>query len=151
MISILTNGRPVYIPDHKKKFQLTERLNFIGYSEAYPIHLNTTYFVPKGFETDLASVPNWIFWWQWGKWNLAAIVHDYLYCHGYLFKIAATTDPWESDSSIQKFSKQEADLLFYEMCQALGVDRVTSILMYLAVKIFGRNYGNQKTGIRRQG
>ena len=37
--------------------------------------------VPAGFVTDFASIPRFL-WWRYpksGKWNRAAVVHDYLY------------------------------------------------------------------------
>lgn len=41
--------------------------------------------VPEGFGTDLASIPQalWSVLPKVGKWDRAAVVHDYLYQHGY--------------------------------------------------------------------
>ncbi len=87
--------------------------------------------VPKGYKSDLASIPSWIFWWQWGKWNIAAIAHDYIYEHGYIWR------EFEEGLKPIHLSKEEADLLFYEICLALGVRRITAKLMFWAVCWFG--------------
>ena len=43
-----------------------------------------TYAVPSGYVTDFASVPRWLWWFtpQSGRWNGAAIVHDWLITDG---------------------------------------------------------------------
>jgi len=81
--------------------------------------------VPKGFKTDLASVPR-IFWNivpPHGKYAKAAIVHDYLYVEAYK-------------------TKEYADNIFYEAMGVLGVPEWKRTVMYLAVKHFGK--GNYK-------
>lgn len=81
--------------------------------------------VPKGFITDLASVPR-IFWNicpPQGQYAKAAIVHDYLY-------VIAFRD------------KAYADNVFLEAMKVLGVPLWRRKLMHLAVKYFGK--GNYK-------
>ncbi|ECK8872641.1 DUF1353 domain-containing protein [Salmonella enterica subsp. enterica serovar Louisiana] len=87
--------------------------------------------VPAGFVTDLASVPR-IFWTLLppdGKYAKAAIIHDYLY-----------------DNALR--TKKEADRIFLDGMTILGVPEWKRIVMYLAVRIFGRgNYSkNQQAG-----
>ncbi|EDV9907329.1 DUF1353 domain-containing protein [Salmonella enterica subsp. enterica] len=81
--------------------------------------------VPAGFVTDLASVPR-IFWTLLppdGKYAKAAIIHDYLY-----------------DNALR--TKKEADLIFLDGMAVLGVPKWKRIVMYLAVRWFGRGmYG----------
>jgi len=82
--------------------------------------------VPKGFETDFASVPKEL-------WNIlsptigpgknnygkAACLHDYCYrTHGYC-------------------AKKDADHLFLEAMEAMGVNAVVRDAMYEAVHLFG--------------
>lgn len=77
--------------------------------------------VPKGFITDFASVPR-IFWNvipPIGKYSKAAIVHDYMY-----------------DFALK--TKKEADLIFYEAMEVLGVPKWKRLIMYWAVRVFGR-------------
>ncbi|ECQ1025024.1 phage tail protein [Salmonella enterica subsp. diarizonae] len=83
--------------------------------------------VPAGFITDLASVPRifWAFMPPDGKYAKAAIIHDYLY-----------------DNALR--TKKEADLIFLDGMTVLGVPRWKCVIMYYAVRIFGK--GNYKHG-----
>ena len=77
--------------------------------------------VPKGFVTDFASVPR-IFWNiipPIGRYTKACIIHDYMY-----------------DNAIK--TKKEADLIFYQAMQVLGVPKWKRLIMYWAVRMFGR-------------
>ncbi|EBB6196917.1 DUF1353 domain-containing protein [Salmonella enterica subsp. enterica serovar Muenchen] len=80
--------------------------------------------VPAGFVTDLASVPR-IFWTLLppdGKYAKAAIIHDYLY-----------------DNALR--TKKEADRIFLDGMEVLGVPKWKRTIMYWAVRWFGRgNY-----------
>lgn len=82
-----------------------------------------TWVVPKGFETDFASVPK-IFWNilpPIGLYAQAAIVHDYLYQTG-------------------KVSRAEADEIFREIMKQDGVSFIVRNVMYAAVRIFGGSH-----------
>lgn len=75
--------------------------------------------VPDGFVTDFASVPR-LFWPIFppsGKWNRAAIIHDYL-----------------CDS--KTCSRFLADAIFRECMRELGVPRWRRVLMYYAVRAY---------------
>ena len=77
--------------------------------------------VPKGFVTDFASVPR-IFWNIFppiGRYTKACIIHDYMY-----------------DNAIK--TKKEADLIFYQAMDVLGVPKWKRLVMYWAVRVFGR-------------
>ncbi|ECP7106303.1 DUF1353 domain-containing protein [Salmonella enterica] len=84
--------------------------------------------VPAGFVTDLATIPR-IFWSVMppdGKYAKAAIIHDYLY-----------------DNALR--TKKKADLIFLDGMAVLGVPKWKRIVMYLAVRIFGRgNYSKDQ-------
>jgi hypothetical protein len=88
-----------------------------------PIHVVThagEITVPHGFVTDFASVPR-AFWHvipPWGKYSLAAVVHDYLYFTG-------------------EVSRKAADQVFLEQMRLLGVPWWKRRLMYYAVRWFG--------------
>ncbi len=77
--------------------------------------------VPVGVITDLASVPRllWTIFPPLGKYSKAAILHDYLY-----------------DQAIG--TKEWADKIFLEAMEVLGVPKWRRILMYWAVRLFGR-------------
>jgi len=79
--------------------------------------------IPKGFETDFASVPR-IFWMIFppdGKYTQAAVLHDYM-----------------AFRSVR--SKEDIDHIFLEAMRVLKVSKVRRKLIYYAVKYFGR-YG----------
>lgn len=82
--------------------------------------------VPKGFQTDLASIPsafqNVIP--KCGLYNASAILHDYLY----------------SAESIYGINKSDSDIIFYEVMLNCGVDIKLAQLMYQAVKIGGESH-----------
>lgn len=80
--------------------------------------------IPKGFITDLASVPrifkNIVN--SYGKnYTRAAVVHDYLYSVGYKLGI----------------SRLEADKIFLEIMKERGVGLIKRQAMYRAVRLFG--------------
>ncbi|EGV2929238.1 DUF1353 domain-containing protein, partial [Salmonella enterica] len=77
--------------------------------------------VPAGFVTDLATIPR-IFWTILppdGKYAKAAIIHDWMY-----------------DNALR--TKKEADLIFLDGMTVLGVPKWKRIIMYYAVRLFGR-------------
>ena len=81
--------------------------------------------VPIGFKTDFASVP-WLFRQfipKSGRYNEAAVVHDYL-C--YL---------WKKNNYSNEY-RQEADKIFYEMMEVLGVKRVRRKFMWFGVGMY---------------
>ncbi len=75
--------------------------------------------VPSGTFTDFASVPKFL-WWIFppmGKWNRAALVHDYL-CH------------------LDGCSRFLADAIFREAMAVLGVPVWRRVSMYYAVRMY---------------
>jgi len=78
--------------------------------------------VPKGAKTDFASIPR-IFWPilpPVGRYSRAAVVHDYLYRHGL-------------------FTRKECDLVFLHAMEELNVVKWKRIIMYKAVRLFGKS------------
>ena len=77
--------------------------------------------VPIGTHTDFASIPRilWTVIPRWGKYGNAAVIHDWLY--------------WE-----QSRSRKQADDIFLEGMEVLGVSAWKRYLMYWAVRFFGR-------------
>jgi hypothetical protein len=108
----------------KKRFRLLE-----DWKLAY---LGKTIIVPEGFETDLASVPALFFWWQWGTWNLPAIVHDWAYLNRSICFL-------NNDGSFEiiELSRKEADFLFYDLMFDFKVNFIVRRLMHKTVRIFG--------------
>jgi hypothetical protein len=105
-----------------ERWELVEPLEFcllVGHG-----HIVVT--VPKGFVTNYASVPcllRGIFPPQ-GKWNRAAILHDYLY---------------QNCGNATRFY---ADATFFEAMTALRVPLWRRASMYFAVRVFGWWYWN---------
>ena len=89
--------------------------------------------IPAGFITDFASSPR-IFWSivsPWGKYGKAAIVHDLLYhIHGFIEDRPNGFTRWP-------VTRKEADDIFLEAMEVLGVKPWRRKLMYLAVRAFG--------------
>ncbi|EGS6735892.1 DUF1353 domain-containing protein, partial [Salmonella enterica] len=87
--------------------------------------------VPAGFVTDLATIPR-IFWTLLppdGKYAKAAIIHDWMY-----------------DNALR--TKKEADLIFLDGMTVLGVPQWKRIIMYYAVRLFGRGmYGKEQNTV----
>ena len=86
--------------------------------------------VPKGFLTDLASVP-WVLRWLFppdGVWAKAAVVHDWGYACG---------DLSLPDGSKIKPSKFWWDVIFLEAMSVLKVPRLTRWTFFVAVRAFG--------------
>lgn len=79
--------------------------------------------VPKGFITDLASVPRafWSIFPPFGSYTSAAVVHDFLY----------------SEYNTTGINRTLADKIFLFVMEELGVGYLRRKAMYRAVRSFG--------------
>lgn len=86
-----------------------------GLARGFDIH------VPAGYVTDLATVPRilWAIFPRDGEYAPAAIVHDYLY-------------------SSALISKRFADDIFNEASRECGTPTWRRLMMFTAVRIFGK-------------
>jgi hypothetical protein len=79
--------------------------------------------IPAGYQTDFASVPRWL--WSFippvGRYNLASLVHDYLY-----------------DNQIG--TRKEADKIFLDLMLQYGVHRWGAHCMYWGVRLGGKKW-----------
>lgn len=86
------------------------------------------YTIPKGFQTDLASIPK-IAWSIMTPAHSAlirpAIVHDWFY--------SKTCD----------YTRYQTDLIFYHMLINDGISPLKASIMYYAVRCFGRPFYNR--------
>ena len=86
MKQLLCDGKPVYLNTQTGKvvtlvedWQYKKELGLI----------DLLYIVPKGYQSDLTSIPKWIRW--WGRrllgenWNAATIAHDYIHQHQFIY------------------------------------------------------------------
>ena len=103
-------------------FRVTEEdLDGENWRLASPIFVTlgaTVVTVPEGFVTDFASTPFGIG--AYGKTNLAAIVHDFLY-----------------RSPDLVWNRYFADSAFYDLMILQGVSRRKALFYYYSVKAFG--------------
>jgi hypothetical protein len=90
--------------------------------------------VPKGFVTDLASIP--VLFYSWlrpdGNYAYAAIIHDYLY--------------WE-----QSRPKEQADEILKSAMEDLNVDHSKVVAIYTAVSLGGRQAWNENKRLKAEG
>lgn len=95
---------------------------------------NEIIIVPRGFVTDLTSVPRffWAMFPSTGKYMSAAILHDYLYYD-------------------QRCGKESADEIFDIEMKAFGVQEKEREIIYLAVKEFGDKSWKQNSESNRSG
>lgn len=90
--------------------------------------------VPVGFVTDFASIPRilWVLLPPWGKYGKAAVIHDYMYTeHKHsVFSV-------EGVESFVQIDRKQADDIFLQSMEVLGVNVITRYAMYAAVRTFG--------------
>jgi hypothetical protein len=94
--------------------------------------------VPKGFVTDLASIPDALqnVMHPDGPWALAACLHDLLY------QKRSSDQPYPDTSGgrlSQAHDKHFADLMFLRTMEATGVSEVVAKSFYDAVHLFGES------------
>ncbi|MBS4707336.1 DUF1353 domain-containing protein [Aeromonas caviae] len=102
--------------------QPVDDLNWELHEEYYVLSEHMSFTIPKGFKTDLASVPKaiWNIYPPFGLYTGAAVAHDYLY-----------------RTKQMRVTRKEADALFKEQMLLAGVDGAQAQLMYLVVRAFG--------------
>src|SRR3954447_4214512 len=90
--------------------------------------------VPKGFVTDLASIPRafWSLLRPDGEYAYPAIIHDYLY--------------WS-----QKTSREEADLIFRLAMKDFDIDSATALTIYKLVRVGGGSAWQANFDLKVQG
>jgi hypothetical protein len=113
--------KPCIIPQSDYHFKTCEPFQFRVKPKVY--------YVPKGFDTDLASIPRW-FWVllppQKTEFIAPAIIHDYLYrCPNGL-------------------TRYQADNVFYNALRKEGVGIYESLIMYSGVRIGGSQFFDKK-------
>jgi len=112
------------------RFELHESFEYHVGSEESP----DVIYVPAGFRTDFASVPR-IFWRivpPVGLYGKAAVIHDYLY-------------------ATKSRTRAEADAIFLEAMEVLGVPKFQREVMYRAVRIGGGGgWGKEVSSLKFQ-
>lgn len=92
--------------------------------------------VPAGFETDFASIPFGArnLFPALGPWGRPAIVHDFLY----ETRGTGLFDGTRWITRAKPYTRAEADAVFCEAMQVVGVPAWRRAIMYRAVRIGGR-------------
>ena len=123
---LVNDGKPVYLATTGRK--LFELSQWWKYKDSE----GQLWVVPEGFIYDLASIPPWLWWLQFGTWNIAAVPHDWAYVFGYLFRV--------DNSNLVKveLTKKEADRFFADVNLTVETPKWRVRLMYWAVRLFGR-------------
>lgn len=122
-----------------RSWRITEEFDYLT---DYP-DPNSAIRVPKGFVTDFASIPKvfWSIWAPTGPYGKAAVVHDYLYVVG--GKVPCCADCCVDKCPIPRiFTKEQADRIFRDAMEVLGVKNPQRWIMWQAVRKFGKgNFG----------
>ncbi len=83
------------------------------------------FYIPADFSTDLSNIPK-VAWGIMGKnqngFLRAAMVHDWL------------------NSMICRFTREEADLILYQMLRQEGMNPASASIVYYAVRLFGSSF-----------
>lgn len=110
--------RPLLTTNGDGLYWLTRPLNF--YDAATLTHVH----VPRGFATDLASVPR-LFWnllAPTGLYARAAVIHDFLY---------------RTEGLHGEVSRAQSDRIFRLVMQLSGVPGLERWIIFSAVRLFG--------------
>ncbi len=111
------------------------RLEYIGYKKwklmetfrVWSKENKSLISVPKGFVTDLASTPKFL-WFIFEPFNKnymePSIVHDFLY----------------NKKSSHKFNRKEADKIFLQLMKEYGANKLKRNLIYLGARLFGSTH-----------
>ena len=113
------------------KLKLINELGIYEVLEEVEIRVNKiNYVIPAGFVSDLVTVPSVLDWYfnnKTRKYIIAALLHDYAIEYGQLEV---------KDCGYKKFTRQEADSLFFDCLIELNISFTMAFLMYLAVSAY---------------
>lgn len=130
-------SKPHLVHVHGRVHQVTRQGVYVAADGAH-------YVIPRGFETDGASVPRPL-WWLYPPFGQdyepAAILHDYLYAH-------AEQYPGSDQGHL---SRGEADALFLEAMAALGYRASGRRVIHAAVRAGGWKAWNRYRADAREG
>lgn len=114
-------GRFILEPDHDCRRAILHVV-FSYYSD----RLGRWIHVPRGFDTDGASVPRifWVLIPPWGRYGMAAVLHDLLY-------------------RLHICTRRQADDVLLEAMWVRGCNLFEYFIIYTAVRLFGRHAWDQ--------
>lgn len=117
---------PCLIPTQDNRFKLCQNMIIKSHNKFHA--------VPKGFKTDLASIPRimWPFFAPSDYDSIAAaVLHDWHYC------------------CVAKVSRKRADQIFYYGLQVHGMNKVEAYIYYLGVRCIGWIYYKHGEGLAK--
>jgi hypothetical protein len=125
---IIQSGSPVaYFSEKKTTYRLSQ--DFIWKSNE-----GIQYLVPKGFTTDVATIPFPVsLAFKWGVWHYAAILHDWGCTHAYVMVLEETGCIKYLD-----IERRHNDSLFKACLLDLGVSPAKAQFLYLGVRLWSR-------------
>lgn len=114
--------------------------------EVYEDCFAPPFIVPKGFVTDFASIPRFL--WSvlppHGAAMPASVIHDFCY----------TTHPYGSTGSDMEIERVIADQQFKKNLIAAGISKFQAEIMYRAVRWFGayrfKHFGKSRKTVRHE-
>lgn len=118
---LVCTNTPSFIPLTEGEYLLERDMDYKYTTE----NLTLTIKVPKGFVTDFASIPSFLFWLikKDGPILIPAVLHDYLYATNLL-------------------NKTVSDSLFFQLMETYKVSKLKRHLVFLAVLLLGRRSWN---------
>lgn len=138
------------------RFQLTPDLSWAGGSRPWIVRTPAVYVtdvvdpprqrtieVPAGYRTDLASVPRlpFIYWRVGARAALAAIIHDWLWCHGRAHFSAAEVDRIFLEA-MRVANDPPTEMLRLTMYAGVRVGRVGQWARRSVMRLIGRGDGH---------
>lgn len=114
--------RQTFVPNTLPNFHFISDYQVALDSSLTWVGLSQTFIVPKGYISDFATIPKFL-WWLFGptgKYTAAAILHDWL-CTQLSMKQSPVT-------------AREVDAIFRRRCKELGVDYVSRRLLWTGVR-----------------
>ena len=126
-----------------KPFVLLEAFTYRVGEERENKHIT----VPVGFRTDFASIPRAFksLFSPTGCYGKAAITHDYLYEDGWVSQLLIDDITGDTFELMYRPTRKEADGIFKEAMEVLGVGWWTRHAVYIAVRIGGRGSFTKET------
>ena len=123
-MAFFTKFKDELLVESKGNFWVLKRAFLFYYSNGNDLAINVI--VPVDFTTDFISVPRILYaiFPPIGKYNKAAIVHDYLY----------------SKQCQVGVSRLDADRILLQALEILKVSMSRRLLIYCGVRLFGKKY-----------
>ena len=135
-MSSFTSDLKVKVLENGDKYQLLESFTYYRDKDRDLILK-----VPEGYITDFATIPKifWSIYPPFGKYTKAAVLHDRL-CDAYLNKETwadvLVSDNLSDEARAVKVRRVDADVIFLEAMESIGVPAFTRKCLYFFVRAY---------------